>query len=277
MTLYSYRKAPVTTRDETGNNEKNKPGVLTVATILDNLVEILRKRSSSAKPITLALPFIFIISGLGILYSQIKPYAIHLIQSKITNTLDQEIVPLVPESYEKIRTAYISDPPVQYFSNLLESQTQITRGSEYEGEFYLTIEKIQISDAPVIANVDSLNESSYRSALDKGFAHFKGTRLPGENGNVFIYGHSAAGDYAYKNPQDVITAFSRLFNLNIGDKISIKFEGEEFHYIVKKVKEVSPEETNILHNISNRKTLTLMTCSPPGLNTERLIVIANQQ
>jgi sortase A len=125
--------------------------------------------------------------------------------------------------------------------------------------------------------VDSLRESSYEEALSHGFAHFKGTYLPGDEGNVFIYGHSAAGDYADRNPSDVVTAFTRLFKLNIGDKISVSFEGNEYTYIVKKIKEVKPEDTEILHPNTGGKTLTLMTCSPPGLNSRRLIVVASQQ
>lgn len=271
MPLYYYKKAQVRKK-----SLPEKEGS-SIGTILDKFYHRIYKSLSATKPISILIPLVFIISGVGILYSQIKPYAIHFIQSKFSDKLDQEITALVPESYEKIRTAYISDPGALYFSHLLENEKRDETVSNFSGKFHLTIEKIEIYDAPITANVDSTREENYEEALGRGLAHFKGTRIPGENGNVLIYGHSAAGDYAEKHPEDVVTAFTRLFKLNIGDKITIKIEGEEINYLVKKIKEVNPDDVDILGLGSGGKTLTLMTCSPPGLSTNRLIVVAIQQ
>lgn len=269
MPLYVYKKAPV-------KEIQPAPRNISVALILDNLSHRLAKKFASAKPISLIIPIVFIISGIGILYSQIKPYAIHFIQSKFSDKLDQEIIPLVPESYDKLRAEYISDPGGKYFTELLESEDPNQDVSDFEGKFYLTIEKIKIYDAPVTANVDSTKEEVYQEALSHGLAHFKGTRIPGEEGNILVYGHSAAGDYAEKHPKDVVTAFTRLFKLNIGDEIKIKINDREILYIVKKIKEMNPEDIRILEGTGGN-TLTLMTCSPPGLNAKRLVVVAIPQ
>lgn len=270
MALYSYKKAPIKFKSKPTEKE-NPPSI---ATLLDRSICKIADRLSSTRPVAFLIPLIFILSGIGILYGQIKPYAIHFLQSNFSNKLNQEIIPLVPEGYEKIRAEYISDPGVQYFSQLLESEEKYV--SDYKGTFYLTIDRIKIHNAPVTANVDSTSEETYKDALEHSFAHFKGTKLPGEEGNVLIYGHSAAGDYAEKHPQDIVTAFTRLFKLNIGDKISVEIEGKKFNYVVKKIKEVNPEDVDIVHSGSG-KYLTLMTCSPPGLSSSRLIVVAIQQ
>lgn len=277
MALYYYKKAPPT-KKEPIKVKKKKSNSLKVATVLDNFTYRITSKLAAVKPISFIVPFIFIISGLGILYGQIKPYAIHFLQSKLSDKLDQEIVSLVPESYERVRNEYISDPGALYFSNLLETEGSDgnAKALEYEGTMYLTIDKIQINSAPVTANVDSNVEAIYQEALGRGLAHFKGTDLPNGSGNVLLYGHSAAGDYAEKHPEDVVTAFTRLFKLNIGDEISLNFEGRNYKYVVKKIKEVNPEDIDIL-NGSGGKTLTLMTCSPPGLSSKRLIVTAIQQ
>lgn len=275
MALYQYKKAPPKilkeVKEEKINTDENST---TLADVLDNITYSIGKKLSAVKPISFVVPFIFIFSGLVILYGQIKPYAIHYIQSKFSDKLNQEIIPLVPESYEELRSSYISDPGALYFSNLLQTKKQISQEVlQYKGTFYLSIAKIEIDNAPVIANVDSSKEKIYKEALGRGLAHFKGTDLPNGEGNVLIYGHSAAGDYAERNPQDIVTAFTRLFKLNIGDEIKIEFEDKEYRYIVKKIKEVNPEDLEIL-NSTGGKTLTLMTCSPPGLSAKRLVVTA---
>jgi LPXTG-site transpeptidase (sortase) family protein len=271
MSLYQYKKAP-----QSSINKDSTKNPITIATILDNLTQSINNRISQVKPISFIVPLIFIVCGTTILYSQAKPYAIHFIQAKFSDKLNQEIIPLVPESYEEIRASYIFDPGASYFSGLLHQDESSELNPEYEGIFYITIEKANINRTPITANVDSNEEKVYQKALSKGLAHFKGTYLPGGIGNVLVYGHSAAGDYAEKNPTDNVTAFTRLFKLNIGDKITVDFNEIQYNYIVKKIKEVNPEDVEILTN-SSGKTLTLMTCSPPGLNSKRLVVTAIQQ
>ncbi len=270
MSLYLYKKTPIKIKIH-----KSHKRVYTIADVLDSIISFFTKNLEDIHPISIVIPIIFIISGLSILYGQLKPYAIHYIQSKFTNKLNQEIINLVPESYESIRVKYITDPGVKYFSDVVGSKVVSDNTKNYKGTFYLTIEKIKIKNAPVTANVDSSSEKIYLNALSKGLAHFKGSCLPGDQCNILIYGHSAAGDYAERNPQDVVTAFTRLFNLNIGDTIKVTFEGKEYTYVVKKIKEISPEQFDTIDNVGN--TLTLMTCSPPGLNRSRLIVVATQK
>ncbi len=275
MTLYSYKKAPVKPIKQEQDKEEGRTSI-TIANILDNIIFKVSQKLSQIRPISLILPLIFIISGIAILYGQTKPYAVHFIQSKFSDRLDQEIIPLVPDTYEEIRSEYITDPGAKYFSDILTADEIDSEIINFKGTFYLTIDKIQINEAPVEANVDSTKEGIYKDALSKGLAHFKGSILPGKEGNVLIYGHSAAGDYAEKNPSDVVTAFTRLFKLNIGDEIKINFEDNEYNYIVKKIKEVNPEEVDVIAN-QGGKTLTLLTCSPPGLNSKRLVITAIQK
>ncbi len=275
MALYKYKKAPLKIKEKPTKTKKKKRTV-TIATVLDRITLKISQKLTHIKPISFIIPFVFILSGFIILYGQMKPYLIHFIQAKFSDKLNQEIISLVPQSYEEIRSSYISDPGSDYFSNILNDNEDSSETQEYTGQFYLTIEEIQINEAPVTANVDSSKESVYQDALGKGLAHFKGSNLPGGNGNVLIYGHSAAGDYAEKNPDDVVTAFTRLFKLNIGDNIKINFEDKNYKYTIKKIKEINPDDVEVLQN-NGGKTLTLMTCSPPGLNSRRLVITAIQQ
>lgn len=271
MPLAVYKKATIKEKI-IERKERQK----TIWDILDGIYEKVYLKSIKIRPIAFAIPTLLIISGLTIIWGQIKPYLIHFIEAKFSKKFDQGITTLVSEDYNKIRASYITDPGNEYFSQILENKKRDSYYVNFKGIFYLTIEKAEIFNAPVEANVDSTNSKIYQTALGKGLAHFKGTKLPGENGNILIYGHSSAGNYAERNKSDVVVAFTRLFKLSIGDKILINFANKNYNYIVKKIKEVEPYETNIIEDMDGN-TLTLLTCSPPGLNKKRLVIIATEQ
>src|SRR5438093_1507422 len=50
--------------------------------------------------------------------------------------------------------------------------------------------------APVVY-VDQANETAFQAALKDGVVHYPGTALPGQPGNVYIFGHSS--DYFWSN------------------------------------------------------------------------------
>jgi LPXTG-site transpeptidase (sortase) family protein len=135
-------------------------------------------------------------------------------------------------------------------------------------ESRLLIPKISVS-APITWDVADEN---INQALENGVAGYKGTALPGQNGNIFITGHSSYYIWAAGNYKDV---FALLENVDLGDKIYIQYGGGNFTYEITSKKVVSPNDMSVL-NQTNDKTLTLMTCVPVGTNLRRLIVIAKQ-
>lgn len=137
-----------------------------------------------------------------------------------------------------------------------------------EGNFALSINKLNVS-VPVIENVDGTNRAAYDEALTKGVAHYKGTSLPGDGSNVFIFGHSSALDE--NNVYGKI--FATLNELADGDDIVIRYNDQIFDYTVTDKKVVMPEDLWVLDQTSTEQ-LTLMTCWPIGSNEKRLVVIA---
>jgi len=278
MTIYYYKKAPIKIQQqvEEKKTKKTEKTGRPLIDIIENEISKIRYKIYQSHPLTLIVPILLIIGGLGLLYRQLKPVADHYIQSKFSNNFDQEIITLVPESYAQLRSEYIQDPGNTYFSSLNYGRNPVEEDLEITGKMYITIESANLHEVPIEINVDSLIENAYQEALSKGVAHFKGSSIPGiSNGNVFVYGHSAAGDYAYKNPKDPVTAFTRLFELTLGDEIIIKRNNVEYKYMVRKIKEIDPDEVEVTFNNSSN-TLTLMTCSPAGLNIKRLVIVANE-
>jgi sortase A len=137
-------------------------------------------------------------------------------------------------------------------------------------DFSILVGKLGIT-SEIIANVDPFDSKKYQLALSKGIAHAKGTKLPGEDGNVFLFAHSSA---------DLLTAerynsvFYLIHHLDKGDIIDIWYEGQQYKYEVSSKEFVSPGSTSALTRIMPSETLTLMTCWPPGTTLSRLIITA---
>lgn len=153
----------------------------------------------------------------------------------------------------------------------IESRT-FAEYASIKGNMKIKIPAIDVDEVNVQLNVDSFDESEYMPLLDTTLAHFKGTSLPDKPGNTFIYGHSTDVLLAQTNRNDPRFAFTFLNDLDIGEEIIIDYEGKTYKYITQKIRRVSPEDISPIYTTSDDQTLTLMTCWPPGIGTERLIV-----
>ncbi len=135
--------------------------------------------------------------------------------------------------------------------------------------YRLTVPKLGIT-APVILNVSGADEKLYFQSLEHGVAHYAGTNLPGEVGNSVIFGHSSY----YKNkPGDYKEIFKTLDRLTQGDSIVISYGRKTWHYKVSDSKVVAPDDLSVIER-TDSKTLTLITCWPPGTIEKRYVVRA---
>ena len=93
--------------------------------------------------------------------------------------------------------------------------------------------------------------------------HHEGTANPGEAGNMVLAGH-----------RDINSAlFRELDRLKPGDDIFVSNSLGEYHYIVRESMVVTPDHTEVMDPTPDHR-LTLITCTPIGIDTQRLIVIA---
>lgn len=90
----------------------------------------------------------------------------------------------------------------------------------------------------------------------------------GENGNLVIYGHRMR---AYGS------LFNRLGDVQIGDSISItRLDGSTFTYYVDQIEIIEPSEiTKYIEMDDGGCRITLITCTPIGVGTQRLLVIGH--
>ena len=166
--------------------------------------------------------------------------------------------------------AYISPGNVDPANIIVDPSADIAVSADPK----LIIPKINV-DVPIIWNTTPDNDSQM-AAMEKGVAYFGipgANSKPGQIGNTVLSGHSSndildGGDYKF--------IFARLEQLQDGDSIFINYEGKRYTYTITKKEVVKPTEVNKLVYPTDKPILTLITCTPLGTATNRLLVTAEQ-
>lgn len=106
---------------------------------------------------------------------------------------------------------------------------------------------------------------SSKNVLEKGAGHLQNTSMPigGSSTHSVISAHTGFPDQTF---------FDNLTDLVEGDIFYIKVLDKTLAYKVDQIKVVLPEETEDLRIIPYEDHVTLLTCTPYGVNTHRLLV-----
>lgn len=139
-------------------------------------------------------------------------------------------------------------------------------------EFGIVIPKIG-ANARIIAHVDPFDSAAYQKALTRGVAHAKGSHVPGDGKNTFLFAHSSMSFYDALRYNSV---FYLLNKLERDDEILVYYHGIRYPYRVIDVRFLPPSMVQYLFSVPKTETVTLMTCWPPGTTAKRLIVIAER-
>lgn len=103
--------------------------------------------------------------------------------------------------------------------------------------------------------------------LASGAGHLYGSSLPvgGKNTHSVITGHRGLVEAAM---------FTRLDEMRVGDYFYLDVMGRTLGYKVDRITEINPDDTSKLKIVPGEDRVTLMTCTPYGVNTHRLLVSA---
>lgn len=107
------------------------------------------------------------------------------------------------------------------------------------------------------------------AVLERGVGHIEGTALPvgGENTHAVLTGHRGLAS---------AELFTHLDRVRIGDTFTIEVFGEVLTYQVRETYVVQPDETETLYAQRGRDLVTLVTCTPLGINSHRILVTAER-
>ena len=140
-----------------------------------------------------------------------------------------------------------SAPPLAYAQQLTVGGTMA----------YVDIPKINVY-LPVQHGTDA-------DTLEKSVGHVVGTSLPvgGESTHAVLSAHSGMASSKL---------FSDIDQLAVGDMFYIHVLGEVLAYKVDAIHTVLPTDTSLLQIADVKDLVTLVTCTPFGVNTHRLLV-----
>jgi sortase A len=137
--------------------------------------------------------------------------------------------------------------------------------------FSIIVPKIR-ANAKVIENVDPYNSAEYQLKLTEGVAHARGTSLPGEPGNTFLFAHSSDNFY---NANRYNSVFYLLNKMDYDDVFYLIKDKTMYEYSVTEKSVVEPDQVQYLTDKSLDQKATLMTCWPPGTTLKRLILVGD--
>ena len=198
-------------------------------------------------------------------YPIISNYVNDKYQSVVRTDYEEEVRELDDTALREMRAeaeAYnASLSPVQYDKNGIELASTDYHdllnptGSEIMG--YIEIPKINV-DLPIY-------HGTSEKVLEEGVGHLIGSSLPvgGEGTHTVLTGHSGVAEQKL---------FSDIDQLTAGDVFYIKVLGETMAYEVVEVNTVLPHETELLELVHGEDLATLITCTPFGVNSHRLLV-----
>ena len=105
--------------------------------------------------------------------------------------------------------------------------------------------------------------------LENGVGHIYGTSLPvGGEGHCVLTGHRGLPS---------AELFTRLDEIGISDLIQISSLGETLVYRIYSIQTVLPKDVEDIQIEPGKDLLTLVTCTPYGVNTHRLVITARRE
>ena len=223
------------------------------------------------KVLTIGGAILIFLLALGItLYPLISNWYNERHQSEI-HTQYQEIIQKVDNS-DLIRAKELANEynaailPGTQLSDAFSQESLLWASEDYEHQLnlagdgtmgYVEIPLIQVN-LPIYHGTDS-------DTLDVGIGHLLGSSLPvgGESTHSVLTAHSGMANQKM---------FSDLDKLKLGDVFYLQVLDETLAYQVDLINTVLPHDTTFLGITEGEDFCTLVTCTPFGVNTHRLLV-----
>ncbi|WP_185731939.1 class C sortase [Actinomyces bowdenii] len=194
-------------------------------------------------------------------------------QSQVTGNYEAQVADAFPDAATQLAQARAYNDALSVGA-VLEAGTNVPTGegaSQDESLDYSTI--LSASPEGLMARlripVIDLDLPVYHGTSDetllKGLGHLEGTSLPvgGPGTRSVVTGHRGLAD---------ATMFTHLDRVGEGDTFSMEVFGEVLVYRVIETRVVNPDETEALRAQEGRDLMTLVTCTPLGINTHRILV-----
>ncbi|WP_159524095.1 class C sortase [Actinomyces marmotae] len=224
------------------------------------------------------IPAVLALVGLALFsYPSVASWISQYNQSKVVANYEEQVDNAKPAADEQLSQAHSYNDALSSGA-VLEANTNLPTGAgEHPDESpdynkILSANAVGLMGRLRIPTID-LDLPIYHGTSDQvllaGLGHLQGTSLPvgGKGTRSVITGHRGLAN---------ATMFNNLDRVGVGDTFTLEVFGEVLSYQVIETKVVAPEETESLRADPDRDLVTLVTCTPLGINTHRILVTAER-
>lgn len=212
----------------------------------------------------LILVLIFLIGLSVLLYPTVSDWWNSKVQSRAIVDYEAMLKDLAPEDYTKVfaeaddynhRLRQISFPLMYYDQVEGYEQTLNVTGNGIMG--YITIDKIKV-ELPIY-------HGTSESVLNIACGHVEGTSLP-------VGGPSTHAVLSAHRGLPSAKLFTDLDKMEVGDVFTVTVLDRVLTYQIDQILIVKPHEVDALYVTEGEDFCTLITCTPYGINSHRMLV-----
>lgn len=210
---------------------------------------------------------IILLAGIAmLLYPTVSEYWNSIHQSQVIGRYEESLETIDQEEYSELL-----EMAEEYNQKLIDSEELTFVNGEPVSEIYQS--QLEINDSGMIGSIEipsaDINLPIYlgtsESVLSVGVGHLEGSSLPigGESTHTVLAGHRGL-------PSSSL--FTNLDQIEIGDVFTVTVLGDVIAYEVYQITIVEPDEISDLLIEEGKELCTLITCTPYGVNTHRMLV-----
>lgn len=221
------------------------------------------------KKVTIILLISFFIGLSVLLYPTISSFWNSRTQSEAIVDYENMLASYKPEDF----TAIFNEAE-QYNKELAELGFPLHDYAAIEDKYWKTLDisgtgMMGYVSIPKISQELPIYHGTADEVLSIAAGHFQGSSLPigGEGNHCVVSAHRGL-------PTAVL--FTHLDRMEIGDTFEFTILDRKFIYEVDQIRIVEPDDTELIQMEKGKDYCTLLTCTPYGINTQRLLVRGHQ-
>lgn len=218
-----------------------------------------------------------LVSTAVLLYPTASSWIAQLNQSKVIHDFDKKLEQASPSAAEQIQRAITYNNALSSGVDLRAGANMPSNATEVGDRLVEYRQQLSSGSSDMMARVliPSINvdlpiyHGTSDETLLRGSGHLEGSHLPvgGKGTRSVLTAHRGLAS---------AQMFSDLDKVKMGDKVLIDVFGEVLSYKVSEIKVIAPEESDSLRAVEGEDLVTLVTCTPLGINTHRIVVTATR-
>lgn len=227
------------------------------------------------------IPALFVLAGLFTLtYPATASWFSQYDESRLIDTTIQQIKSgnISPSIKQQLAEAHAYNAALSAGA-ILEANHRIPTGSGTSADpnEELDYNKILVDRTGMMARIRipsihldlPIYHGTSDTVLQQGIGHLEGTSLPvgGKGTHAVLAGHRGLA---------TATLFTNLDKVKKGNTFTIEVLGETLTYKVFDIEVVDPDDTASLKADPGKDLVTLVTCTPLGINSQRILVTGKQ-